>query len=218
MLNRLAVLAVVGSLVCGATQVEAAPRKARAPASLGTKIASRASRLVGVKNLRTVDKKVPDDCTGVARHAYTSVGIDVMAGTPVPGANGVTHIYRYARQRGALHKKQPRPGDLVFFRETHDRNGDGRRNDGLTHVGVVESVSRSGLVTFVHRGSKGVARARMFLAEPGVHTLPGRKDVLNDYLRRGERGEKGRLTGELFVGYASPGPLAKRAPKAVARR
>ena len=218
MLNRLVVLAVVGSLVCGATQVEAATRKARPTPSLGTRIASRASKLVGVKNLRTVDKSVPDDCTGVARHAYTSVGIDVMAGTPIAGANGVTHIYRYARQRGALHKKQPRPGDLVFFRETHDRNGDGRKNDGLTHVAVVESVSKSGLVTFVHRGSRGVARSRMFLAEPHVHRLPGSKEVLNDYLRRGARGEKGRLTGELFVGFASPGPLAKSAPKAVARR
>jgi hypothetical protein len=218
MLNRLVVLAVVGSLVCGATQVEAAPRKARARASLGTRIASKSSRLVGVKDLRTVDKKVPDDCTGVARIAYTSVGIDVMAGTPVPGANGVTHIHRYARQKGALHKKVPRPGDLVFFRETHDRNGDGRKNDGLTHVGVVEHVSKSGLITFVHRGSKGVARSRMFLAEPGVHRLPGSKEVLNDYLRRGARGEKGRLTGELFAGFASPGPLAKSAPKVVARR
>jgi hypothetical protein len=186
--------------------------------SLGERIAGSASRLVGVKSLRSVDRTVPDDCTGVVRIAYESVGIDLMEGVSGPGSNGVTHIYRSARRVGAVRRTAPRPGDLVFFRETYDRNGDGRRNDGLTHVGVVEQVSAEGVVTFVHRGSKGVARARLYVAQPGVHRRPGSQEVWNDYLRRGTRGRRGELTGELFVGFASPGPLASKASRVAARR
>ncbi len=108
-----------------------------------------------------------------------------------------------ARRAGA-----PRPGDLFFFEETYDRNRDGRRNDGLTHIGVVERVEPDGVVTFIHRGGKGIARARLFLPEPETHWRKETREVLNDYLRRPSRTLRAYLTGELFVGFASPEPLA----------
>ncbi len=175
----------------------------------GERIAARASRLVGVASLSQVDGSVPDDCTGVARLAYQSAGIQVMPRDGRRGDNGVTHIYKNARRLGALHKGKPRPGDLVFFRETYDRNRDGRRNDGLTHVGVVERVEPNGTVLFVHRGSKGVARVRMNLRQPTVHRARKGGDVVNDYLRAASRKQRAYTTGELFAGFASPGPLAR---------
>lgn len=189
----------------------AATRPRATPASrqrLGERIAARASRLVGVTDLRTVSRSVPDDCTGLVRLAYTSAGIDLMAGPGRKGENGVMHIYRAARRTGALHRQKPRPGDLVFFRETYDRDADGRRDDGLTHVGVVERVEPNGLVTFVHRGGKGIARSRMYLRQPRTHREQGSREVLNDYLRRASRQHRAYLTGELFAGFASPEPLA----------
>jgi hypothetical protein len=161
--------------------------------------------------LRQVDRSVPDDCTGLARIAYESAGIELMAGAGRPGSNGVSHIYYRARRLGAVHKGRPQPGDLVFFRETYDRDRDGRRDDGLTHVGVVESVAPDGSITFVHRGSKGVARARMDLRHPKLHRARGSGAVVNDYLRRASGGSRAYLTGELFAGFASPGPLARAA-------
>jgi hypothetical protein len=175
---------------------------------VGERIAARASTLVGVKDLRTVSREVPDDCTGLVRLAYDSAGIDLMAGRGRKGENGVTHIYRAARRKGALHRASPRPGDLVFFRETYDRDDDGRRDDGLTHVGVVERVEPGGLVTFIHRGGKGIARSRMHLRSPTTHREPKGRTVLNDYLRRASRKHRAYLTGELFAGFASPEPLA----------
>jgi len=182
---------------------------ARATQALGERIAGRATRLVGVSSLRKVDRTVPDDCTGVVRIAYESAGIELMTGIGRAGDNGVTHIYQRARSLGAVHQGRPQRGDLVFFRETYDRDRDGRRDDGLTHVGVVERVEANGAVTFVHRGSKGVARGKMDLRQPRVHRAQGSKAVVNDYLRRASRGSRAYLTGELFAGFASPGPLAR---------
>lgn len=194
------------------------PRTAsRASRELGARIATRAAKLVGVSSVRQVDTSLPDDCTGVVRLAYESVGIELMAGRGRAGDNGVTHIYQRAKSLGALHQRRPQPGDLVFFRETYDRDRDGRRDDGLTHVAVVESVGKDGTVTFVHRGSKGVARSHLNLSYPKVHRARGSNTVVNDYLRRASQGRRAYLTGELFAGFASPGPLAQ-AGTAAARR
>lgn len=177
-------------------------RPAKKKPMRGRRIAASASRLVGLKTLTRVTRQVPDDCTGVPRYVYRKYGIDLMDVESRPGENGVTLIHRRARKAGALHKRTPRPGDLVFFRETYDRNRDGRRNDGLTHVGIVEKVEKDGTIVFVHRGSKGVSRARMNLKTPKARAADGR--VVNDFLRPSTASSRAYLTGELFSSFASP--------------
>jgi hypothetical protein len=102
---------------------------------------------------------------------------------------------------------------LVFFRETYDLNRDGRMNDGLTHVGIVESVDRGSTVSIIHRVNRGVVRYRMNLDRPGVHRDSSTGDVLNDYLRPPGQNQALTLTGQLFAGY---GALFPPAPAAVA--
>jgi hypothetical protein len=109
------------------------------------------------------------------------------------------------------------PGDLVFFRETYDQNRDGRRNDGLTHVGLVEDVDAAGTVTVIHRVSRGVVRYRMNLARPEVQKDPRTGAVLNDRLRAPGRGRPQVLTGQLFAAYATLLPLAAPAEAQVRR-
>jgi hypothetical protein len=170
----------------------------------GRRVARRAAALVG-KPLASQDK-VPDDCSGLVRAAYHAVGVELLSHGTLPGENAVSAIYRRARSAGAVHRKTPKPGDLVFFHETYDRNRDGQRNDGLTHLGVIESVERDGTVVFVHRGGSGVKRARMNLAQPMKRqTKTGQ--VLNDYIRRAEDGQRARFASELFSGYASAARL-----------
>jgi hypothetical protein len=101
-----------------------------------------------------------------------------------------------------VHQRQPRPGDLVFFRETYDRNRDGERNDGLTHIGVVEAVAKDGTVTFIHRGGGGVKRSVMNLKRPDARG-DKRSGYFNDWLRRSSDADRAYLTGELFAGYAA---------------
>jgi cell wall-associated NlpC family hydrolase len=168
------------------------------PLPKGRRVASRAGKLVGAS---LTAYRVPDDCSGLVRAAYQEVGIELLSHGTLPGENAVSAIHRRAQRAGALHKRTPKPGDIVFFRETYDRNRDGERNDGLTHVGVIESVERDGTVVFVHRGGSGVKRSRMNLGLPGKRERGGR--VLNDYIRRAEGGESARLASELFSGYAS---------------
>lgn len=157
-------------------------------------LTARATSLVGVP-IKRVAPWLPDDCTGLARAVYEPAGVDLMT-DGVPGDNGVTAIHRVAQRVGAIRTDAPQPGDLVFFRETYDRNRDGLRNDGLTHIAVVESVGENGEVVFIHRGARGVERSRMNVMEPLSRQH-------NDILRVASKKERAKLTGELFVDFAA---------------
>jgi hypothetical protein len=173
------------------------------PSKLAKGIVARAAQLVGSRRL---DRSVPNDCSGLVRLAYLQAGIDLVAHGFLAGENAVTGIFRRAQQAGAVHRLNPRPGDLAFFKETYDRNRDGKRNDGMTHIAVVESVATDGTVTFIHRGGKGVARSRMNLSFPTVHREASGA-LLNDFIRPASKGMRAYLAGELFVAFASPGGL-----------
>lgn len=166
----------------------------------GEAVAATARELVGQKKVPT-GGRFPDDCTGLVRTVYDQHGIDLMSEGAQAGDNGVTAIWRYAQKHGSLHQDRPRPGDIVFFNETYDRNRDGRDNDGLTHVGIVDRVEDDGTVYVIHRVAYGVVSYRMNVSHPDK-----RKDaqgrVLNDWLREGK---KSRLAGELFAGYGTVG-------------
>jgi hypothetical protein len=172
------------------------------PVASESRLAAKARSLVGLSTLKVVAPGLPDDCTGLVRAVYDDAGISLLE-FGQRGDNGVTAMYRFAFERSALHTSRPAPGDLVFFRETYDRNRDGLENDGLTHVGVVEAVDDEGTVTFVHRSGKGVTRARLNVGSP----LDRR---LNDYLRPRKKKSPALLTGELFVTYASATRLGAR--------
>ena len=184
------------------------PPSAPPPAPVGARIAATAAALVGVP-LRAAAPHLPDDCTGLVRAAYEREGVDLLALADRSTSSGVTHIFRLARARDALHERTPEPGDLVFFRETYDRNRDGRLNDGYTHVAVVEAVDDDGTVTYVHRGGSGVTRARMNLSSPSSrHDGDGR--VINDWLRPRSRRASAAFAAELFAGYGSARALSPR--------
>lgn len=169
-------------------------------------LASHVKRIVGVKSLRKLSRRLPDDCSGLIRWAYLQEEIDLARHADWRGDNAVAAFFRLAEEAGALDPSTPQPGDLVFFRETYDRNRDGKRNDGLTHVGVIDEVSDDGRITFVHRANSGVKRSVMTLARAEDHRDEA-GTVLNDYLRAAGRGHRGKLTGELFVAFASSGRL-----------
>jgi len=182
----------------------AAPLEESPASELGLMLARRAAVYVGLKSLRKVTKEVSDDCSGFARLVFHAQGIELFQDGFLPGENGVAAIYRRARTVGALHEREPRPGDLVFFHDTYDRNRNGRHDDALTHIGVVESVDPDGTVTFIHRYGLGVSRSRLNVSAPHAHASSD-GHVINDYLRRATRKDRtSLLAGELFSGYASP--------------
>ncbi|MBK9948123.1 MAG: C40 family peptidase [Nitrospira sp.] len=184
-----------------------------APAPLLTSLPSRSAivhsavRLLGSKTITSQGRRIHYDCAGVTRAIFLEHGIDLYRSNHSDvNANGVRLIHSHVRQHGRLHQgTDVRPGDLVFFDNTWDFNGDGLLNDPLTHVGIVEQIEQDGTVTFISRVAGAVARYRMNLHQPHLHkTAEGH--LLNDYIRRKRPADPentARLTGELFSSYGN---------------
>jgi len=151
---------------------------------LGGRLAEHAGAAAGLRSVRQLSREDTDDCSGFVRAIYGREGVDLRAPQASPGENGVALIHRLARERRAL-RRSPRPGDLVFFRNTY--------RPGLSHVGIVDGV-RGSQISFVHRTHTGIVRSRLDLRRPHARDL-------NDVLRGGPRRA---LTGELLAGFASP--------------
>ncbi|MEZ4320234.1 MAG: CHAP domain-containing protein [Myxococcota bacterium] len=143
-----------------------------------------------------------NDCSGFVMAVYA------RAGAPISGSSRT--LWEDAKGRGSTHSHlRPEPGDLAFFDDTYDRNGNGRRDDDLTHVAVVIEVHEDGTIVMGHGGtSKGRTELRMNLLHPHDRTSPD-GEVWNDYLRARRRGEpeNGKyLSGELLRGFAHVTP------------
>ena len=156
---------------------------------------------------RKVDGKTyRDDCSGLVCALHARADIDLEH-------RNTAALFALAKELDVHHRRKvPTPGDVVFFDDTHDRNGNGRLDDELTHLAVVEKVREDGTLTLVHRGSKGVSRIWMNLSRPDEHA-DADGQVLNSFLRvrtsKDPRGTK-YLAGQLWRGGASfwqAGPL-----------
>ncbi len=171
-----------------------ARRSARATA-VGKDVANAAGSFVGKQRLRVDGESYRYDCSGFVCAAYAKADV------PVDGNSKA--LYRMARSAGVLHKrKTPQVGDIAFFDNTYDRDGNGRRDDSLTHVAIVESVDADGTAVLVHVGSKGVKRLAINLRDPSSHQDSAGNEI-NSYLRSGRSDGGPRLAGELFVAWGS---------------
>ncbi|MBU6432639.1 MAG: hypothetical protein KGS09_09540 [Nitrospirae bacterium] len=209
----IAIMALVGCTTPPAERPRASAPEARPccrsvePAPSRTAIVRTAAKLVGAKTIESQGRRIAYDCAGVTRAIFLKHGIDLYSGEPIdPHANGVRIIHAHIRQQGTFHQGPVvHPGDLVFFDNTWDFNRDGKVNDPLTHVGIVERQEPDGTVVFISRVAGAVERYHMNLALPHVHkTADGR--ILNDYLRRKDvidPADTGYLTGELFAQFAT---------------
>jgi cell wall-associated NlpC family hydrolase len=170
-------------------------------------VLARARALVGLSPAELARRGTAADCTSYVQGVFAPLGVDLLAAA-APGDSAISAMYRFARSHGRVFSSgRPQPGDLVFFRETYDRNRDGRTNDGLTHVGIVDTEEADGTVLVLHRVGNGVVRYRMNLAQKDVRRDRGGR-VLNDVLRVPGAATAEVLTGQLFVAYGSVLPSA----------
>lgn len=191
---------------------------------LGPRLVERARAELGRRGPFTVsDERFPGDCSGFVSAVYQAEGIPLRrlgARAAPEESSGVAALYRAATIWGVVFGgggEWPRPGDLVFFRGTYDRERDGRFEAPFTHVGIVEAVDEAGTVTFIHRGLRGVARGVVTAHRPGeARDADGRE--LNSRLRVQRRGRPAgpSLAGELFMGYGRIEP--RRLPSLLALR
>lgn len=164
-----------------------------------------ARRQLGRSDLRHGAQDWRDDCSGLVTGCFAVAGVEVLSPS-ARGTSGTALLYATMEERGAVFADGvPRAGDLVFFDDTWDADGDGRRGDRLTHVGLVERVRADGVVEFLHYLGGAVKRGRLDPTRPGVHRDPATGEVVNDWLRRRTRADVDRLlAGELFAGYGRP--------------
>lgn len=181
-------------------------RKFADPVEVRLAVARRARGMLKTPRFKVGHTRYRRDCSGFVLAVFAGVKIPMeeilAAGRRQTSA---ADLYRLADERGLVHRqKVPAIGDLVFFSNTFDRNRDGRANDPLTHVGIVERVDADGTVTFVHRVRRGVLRYKLNLFRPHDRRDPQTGKVLNHYLKSGRVNPAGKkLTGELFHAFAT---------------
>jgi hypothetical protein len=169
-----------------------------APPPAPLEIAAAAARFVGDRSLVVDGERFRFDCSGLVEAALASAGCAFTGST--------AQLFEQAREHRVLHRRRvPTPGDVAFFDDTYDRDGDGRRNDALSHIAVVETVDAAGTITLVHVGSEGVTRFLMNLKKPDERH-DGAGSLINSYLRARKKGDSPRtryLSGELWVAFGS---------------
>lgn len=174
------------------------PTRARPVATDGEAIARAAASFLGAKKLLVDGAVYRWDCSGFVEASLAAAGLAFRGSSAM--------LFDQAKELGVLHRRRkPHPGDVAFFDDTYDRNGNGRVDDPLSHVAVVERVDADGTVHMVHVGSRGVAPLTMNLRRPEDRADDDGKP-LNDPLRARSPKDGPRtrtLTGELWVAFAS---------------
>ncbi|MCO4761382.1 MAG: hypothetical protein KC502_07750 [Myxococcales bacterium] len=158
----------------------------RQTALLGQQRVEAATELLGTAGLK--ERAFVD-------HVLHAVGAPISVARQRPYAGALWHSLRNRRVR------QPRPGDLVFFRNTMDLNGNGRPDDGVTWVAVVERVDGR-RVLFVGQRAGKVRRMSLSRSRPRVVRTDGQ--VLNTRLVQWPRESRPRTAGQCFAGFARP--------------
>lgn len=173
------------------------PAGRQAPNAIARKIAAAAESFVGDGRLVVAGESYRFDCSGLVEAALAKAGVSASGSSAM--------LYEQARDAGLLHRRRhPSPGDVAFYDNTYDRNGNGRLDDELSHTAIVVSVDAAGTVELVHVGSGGVVRFAMNLTLP--HEEANADGKVNDFLRaRTRRDPTGTryLAGELWVGFGS---------------
>ena len=133
------------------------------------------------------------DCVGVVLGIYYYAGMDLSTTFRRYKGNGVARLFKASQAAGLLYDTDcPACGDLIFWDNTWDRNGDGQWNDWLTHVGMVVDVGRDGTIDYVHYHYKnGVVMGKMNLVHKNDirHPSGGKNTLINTPMRMRSSGK-----------------------------
>lgn len=169
----------------------ASPRDDAADALRATQRVDAAAALLGTPGLAE---------RAFVAHVLRAAGqdVDVDRNASYPAA---LHEALHATALQVAHA-QARPGDLVFFRNTADSNGNGKPDDGVTMVGIVERVEGSRVIFIAQRANK-VRRMAVDPTRPIV-VRDARDEVVNTRLVRWPGSQAPLTTGQCLVGYLRP--------------
>lgn len=205
----LAALAAMAALAAGCAGHSLTLREELERSDLQARLAARGHAWLGQGKapFQVGAERFNPDCSGFVEAVYAAEGVPLrrLAGQAAPGErSGVAALWAAAGRYGTRWRggDWPAPGDLIFFDDTWDRNGNGEIDDPFTHMGLVEWVDQGGTVTFLHRAGSGVVRGHLTLARRDAFRADDGAE-LNAPLRvRVSRDDQSpALAGELFVGF-----------------
>jgi len=187
---------------------------------LQARLAARAAAMVGTGTERFLagGETFNPDCSGFVEAVYASEGVALRRILQAAASRETSAVAAAWLAAGAYGERWrggewPAPGDLVFFDDTWDRNGNGRRDDPLTHLGIVEWVEVDGTVRFFHRGGRGVVRGVLTLARADRAAAEDGRPLNSPLrVRAGRDDDAPVLAGQLFAGFGRIDP--DRAPVA----
>ncbi len=142
-----------------------------------------AQHFAGASSLKVNGRSYAMDCTGTILAIYAYAGIDLAGPMNNFTGNGVNRLNSYLQSLGLIYSTElPEPGDIIFWDDTYDRNGDGLWNDPLTHAGIVLTTDPDGTIHYIHHNYRlGIVIARMNLLKPD--TVESENKRLNSAMR-----------------------------------
>jgi len=148
-------------------------------------------------------KKIKLDCIGTVRAIFYSIDIDITKYFHKYNGNGVSRLYYSLKEKDTIHGELiPEVGDVIFWDNTWDRNGDGvSGNDPLTHAGLVIKIDEDSTIHYIHANYVlGIIVEQMNLKYPTKYTDDNGKIInspmyINSSLKRHP---KHWLSGDLF--------------------
>lgn len=183
------------------------PRSAREAEEIRKKLLEGAEIYSRAKALSVGSRSFNMDCSGLVSAIYWYAGIDLQKYYSSYGGTGTERIYSTLADRKLIKKTwMPEPGDIIFWDNTFDRNGNGREDDKLTHVGMVVSADRQGNIVYIHHSTEGgIVFEKMNLRYKNYYSRisGGKEIILNSPLRPRPSGRsRGKwLSGQLFNSF-----------------
>jgi hypothetical protein len=195
--------------------VPAGPAESEAEKKARDYLVVRSMELIGQKPNATVvinGRTFMLDCIGTVSAAYWSAGYDIQKDFAMYGGNGVNRLYKSLQSWAALHQLTvPKPGDIIFWSNTYDRNENGiLDDDGITHAGIVVKVDEDGTVSYMHESvTRGVVIAYFNLLHPDSPRSPEGK-IWNSPMYLGSNYDNAKnpphwLSGDLWSAFGDAG-------------
>lgn len=135
---------------------------------LQTRLVESADWALGRRTLQVKGRRFNQDCSGVVTAIYYRAGVDLTGEAAGYAGGGVERLYSLLEAEDLLYLPEiPAPGDLLFWDDSFDADGNGKRDDPLTHMGMVVAADPAGNIRYIHHNyRKGIVLASLNLRHP----------------------------------------------------
>ena len=174
-----------------------------APSQVRDAIVSGGLSLVGKDTLVVKGVTYPADCTGVVRAAYAFADIDLASHFGRYEGNGVRRIYLTLHEQGLLYATSyPAPGDIIFWDNTWDADGNKQADDELTHIVMVVTMEPDGSISYLHYHYRlGPTVEAMNLLQPDIDIGKDGRQINAALRMRGSPLGPGSNAAQLFRAF-----------------